>query len=69
MIWNSLSITKTFRYDSAPFVLLNFSLSFIVAFQASVIMMSQNRQAVRDKHESVIDFAIFIKLNKRLKTC
>lgn len=47
-----------FHFDPHPFILLNLILSFIAAFQAPIIMMSQNRQATRDKHESVIDFAI-----------
>lgn len=47
-----------FQFDPKPFILLNLILSFIAAFQAPLIMMSQNRQAARDKHESIIDFAI-----------
>ncbi|MEA4920206.1 MAG: DUF1003 domain-containing protein [Clostridiaceae bacterium] len=46
------------HFDSKPFILLNLILSFIAAFQAPLIMMSQNRQAARDKHEAIIDFAI-----------
>lgn len=57
ILWNSLPFIYP-HFDSHPFILLNLCLSFIAAFQAPVIMMSQNRQATRDKHESVIDFAI-----------
>lgn len=57
IVWNSLPIFYP-HFDPHPFILLNLCLSFIAAFQAPVIMMSQNRQAARDKHESVIDFAI-----------
>lgn len=46
------------HFDPHPFILLNLILSFIAAFQAPIIMMSQNRQSARDKHESIIDFAI-----------
>ncbi|WP_088225251.1 DUF1003 domain-containing protein [Desulfosporosinus sp. FKB] len=46
------------HFDPSPFILLNLILSFIAAFQAPIIMMSQNRQAARDKRESIIDFAI-----------
>lgn len=56
IVWNTLQITR--HFDTPPFILLNLLLSFIAAFQAPIIMMSQNRQASRDKHESVIDFAI-----------
>lgn len=53
---NTLNIIN--HFDPPPFILLNLILSFIAAFQAPIIMMSQNRQAARDKRESIIDFAI-----------
>jgi len=58
MIWNSLGLTKAAHFDAAPFILLNLILSFTAAFQAPFIIMSQNRQAIRDKHEAVVDFSI-----------
>lgn len=64
VIWNALPITH--HFDGAPFILLNLCLSFIAAFQAPVIMMSQNRQAVRDKHEALIDFAINYKAEQEI---
>ncbi|HEX2985361.1 MAG TPA: DUF1003 domain-containing protein [Caproiciproducens sp.] len=57
ILWNSLPFFFP-RFDPHPYILLNLCLSFIAAFQAPVIMMSQNRQASRDKQESMIDFAI-----------
>ncbi|UUZ86320.1 DUF1003 domain-containing protein [Paenibacillus sp. P26] len=62
--WNCLPFT--YHFDSPPFILLNLCLSFIAAFQAPVIMMSQNRQATRDKHESIIDFAINYKSEQEI---
>lgn len=64
MIWNTLAFTK--HFDNPPFILLNLILSFIAAFQAPIIMMSQNRQAQRDKHEAVIDFAINYKAEQEI---
>jgi uncharacterized membrane protein len=58
MVWNTLSLTKASHFDAAPFILLNLILSFTAAFQAPFIIMSQNRQAIRDKHEAVVDFSI-----------
>lgn len=58
MVWNSLNFTKPLHFDVAPFILLNLILSFLAAFQAPFIIMSQNRQAIRDKHEAVVDFSI-----------
>ncbi|KLU62092.1 hypothetical protein CEB3_c16110 [Peptococcaceae bacterium CEB3] len=54
------------HFDPPPFILLNLILSFIAAFQAPIIMMSQNRQAARDKHESVLDFAINYKAEREV---
>ncbi|OWA33162.1 hypothetical protein B9G55_23625 [Saccharibacillus sp. O16] len=63
--WNSTPFTRS-HFDEPPFILLNLCLSFIAAFQAPVIMMSQNRQASRDKHESIIDFAINYKAEQEI---
>jgi uncharacterized membrane protein len=64
MIWNTLAVTR--HFDGPPFILLNLILSFTAAFQAPIIMMSQNRQAARDKHESIIDFAINYKAEQEI---
>lgn len=64
MIWNLLSFT--YHFDEPPFILLNLILSCLAAFQAPIIMMSQNRQAARDKHESIIDFAINYKAEQEI---
>lgn len=66
MVWNSLPVIKSFHFDEPPFILLNLCLSCIAAFQAPVIMMSQNRQTTRDKHESIIDFAINYKAEQEI---
>ena len=68
VIWiviNSLAFLGM-QFDPKPFILLNLILSFIAAFQAPIIMMSQNRQAARDKHESIIDFAINYKAEQEI---
>jgi uncharacterized membrane protein len=56
MVWNLISFTA--HFDSPPFILLNLILSCLAALQAPVILMSQNRQAARDKEEAIMDFAI-----------
>ncbi|NRD80071.1 DUF1003 domain-containing protein [Bacillus sp. BRMEA1] len=66
IIWNTIAFTKHYHFDEPPFILLNLCLSFIAAFQAPVIMMSQNRQTARDKHESIIDFAINYKAEQEI---
>jgi uncharacterized membrane protein len=68
LLWILLNTLPFFplHFDPQPFILLNLCLSFIAAFQAPIIMMSQNRQAARDKHESVIDFAINFKAEQEV---
>lgn len=41
--WILLNSLKYFNFDNYPFILLNLILSFVAAFQAPFIMMSQNR--------------------------
>ncbi|MBO9606068.1 MAG: DUF1003 domain-containing protein [Paenibacillaceae bacterium] len=55
ILWNLFTVLK---FDAPPFILLNLMLSMIAAFQAPIILMSQNRQAARDKQESILSFAI-----------
>ncbi len=43
VLLNTLSLFKVIHWDEYPFILLNLVLSFIAAFQAPFIMMSQNR--------------------------
>lgn len=65
--WMVLNTYLLFRpFDKPPFILLNLILSFIAAFQAPIILMSQNRQSQRDKHEAVIDFAINYKAEQEI---
>jgi uncharacterized membrane protein len=51
-------------WDPYPFILLNLFLSMLAAIQAPVIMMSQNRQDVRDRLRSELDFDV----NKRAES-
>jgi uncharacterized membrane protein len=45
-------------WDPYPFILLNLFLSMLAAVQAPVIMMSQNRQDVKDRLRGELDYAI-----------
>ncbi|MGV8996924.1 MAG: DUF1003 domain-containing protein [Parvibaculaceae bacterium] len=62
VIWMIINVVAMrFRWDPYPFILLNLVLSFQAAFTAPIIMMSQNRQAERDRAEQQHDFDINIK--------
>lgn len=59
MIVNVVLSTKAF--DAYPFILLNLVLSCIAAVQAPLIMMSQNRQEVKDRKRAENDYKINLK--------
>lgn len=48
-------------FDRYPFILLNLVLSCLVAIQAPIIMMSQNRQAARDRIAADHDYQTNLK--------
>lgn len=53
-------------FDPYPYILLNLFLSMLAAFQAPVIMMSQNRQAAKDRADMAHDYEINLKSEMEL---
>jgi uncharacterized membrane protein len=45
-------------FDPFPFILLNLVLSFQAAYTGPVVMMSQNRQAAKDRDEAEHDYEV-----------
>lgn len=45
-------------FDPYPFIFLNLMLSMLAAVQAPVIMMSQNRQAAKDRLAAALDYEV-----------
>ena len=59
MLWALLNITAWVKqWDPYPFILMNLFLSLQAAYTAPIIMMSQNRQAERDRVEAHNDYII-----------
>jgi uncharacterized membrane protein len=63
LVWVVLNTSALFarHFDPYPFILLNLFLSMIAAIQAPVIMMSQNRQAAKDRLKGDLDYEINLK--------
>lgn len=57
---NTFVLTKD-PFDPYPYILLNLVLSCLAALQAPVIMMSQNRQEIKDRQRSQNDYLINLK--------
>lgn len=57
LTWMILNVVGWVRHwDAYPFILLNLLFSTQAAYAAPVIMMSQNRQADRDRYQAQADF-------------
>jgi uncharacterized membrane protein len=64
-VWTAVNTLMLARagstFDPYPFVFLNLILSLIAAVQAPVIMMSQNRQADKDRFAAGQDYEVNLK--------
>ncbi|HRJ41275.1 MAG: DUF1003 domain-containing protein [Caldilineaceae bacterium] len=54
VVWVILNLTASIlHWDPYPFILMNLLLSLQAAYTAPMIMMSQNRQAARDRMDEI----------------
>ena len=60
VILNSEILGKT-AFDPYPYIFLNLMLSMLAAIQAPVILMSQNRQAIKDRQMAAYDYEVNLK--------
>lgn len=61
-VWVLLNITAWIQHwDPYPFILMNLVLSLQAAYAAPIIMMSQNRQAERDRLDAHNDYLVNLK--------
>ena len=62
VVLNVLILTRIGNpFDPYPFIFLNLILSMLAALQAPVIMMSQNRQAAKDRVAAAHDYEVNLK--------
>jgi uncharacterized membrane protein len=67
--WITLNVIAYINHwDPYPFILLNLALSFQAAYAAPIIMMSQNRQAAKDRLMAEQDYEINLKAEEELKS-
>ena len=68
VVWIALNVIGWIEHwDPYPFILLNLALSFQAAYAAPIIMMSQNRQAAKDRLMAEEDYRINSKAEEELK--
>src|SRR6267142_3530271 len=67
--WITLNVIAYINHwDPYPFILLNLALSFQAAYAAPIIMMSQNRQAAKDRLMAEQDYLINTKAEEEVKS-
>jgi uncharacterized membrane protein/uncharacterized membrane protein YeaQ/YmgE (transglycosylase-associated protein family) len=64
--WMFLNTQAQRPMDPYPFILLNLILSCLAAVQAPVIMMSQNRQASKDRFEAQLDYQVNLRAEMQI---
>jgi len=68
LIWVVVNIVGYFyHWDPYPFILLNLLFSVQAAYAAPVIMMSQNRQSERDRHQALDDYRTNVAAKKEIE--
>lgn len=67
-VWMAMNtMMLLYKWDPYPFILLNFVLSCLAAIQAPIILMSQNRQAERDRIFAKYDYQVNRKAEREIK--
>lgn len=62
LVWTGVNTYVLKRpFDPYPFIFLNLLLSMLAAMQAPVIMMSQNRQSMKDRLDAAHDYEVNLK--------
>ena len=65
LVWVALNayllVSRGKTFDPYPYILLNLFLSMLAAIQAPVILMSQNRQAEKDRISAEHDYEVNLK--------
>ncbi len=61
-IWIAINAAMLIEaFDPYPYILLNLFMSMLASIQAPIIMMSQNRQAKKDRIEAAHDYEVNLK--------
>ncbi len=58
---NSVLLATSAQFDPYPYIFLNLLLSMLASIQAPLILMSQNRQAARDRIQATLDYEVNLK--------
>jgi uncharacterized membrane protein len=71
VIWvivNTLWLLQAYQFDPYPFILFNLFMSAEAAYASPLILMSQNRQAERDRHHAEMDYETNVAAKEEIET-
>jgi uncharacterized membrane protein len=64
---NTTTFLGVAHWDPYPFILLNLALSFQAAYTGPFVMISQNRQAAKDRETAENDYATDLRCEKEIQ--
>ena len=67
ILFNTIWLLFGEAWDKRPFIMLNLMLSCLASLQAPIILMSQNRQAQKDRIRAEYDYAVNRKAEREIK--
>lgn len=67
IVWMVINIKHLVDFDPYPFILMNLLLSSQAAYATPMILMSSNRQAVKDREQLIKDLQVDIESKKLLE--
>jgi uncharacterized membrane protein len=68
LVWACINALLPRPFDAYPFVFFNLLLGILVGLQGPLIMMSQNRQAAKDRAQASTDFRVNLKNELGIET-
>lgn len=70
VVWvlvNTLTLFGAIHFDPYPFILFNLFMSAEAAYSSPLIMMCQNRQASRDRHQAEVDYQTTLQAKEEIE--
>lgn len=71
VVWvviNTVWLLQAYQFDPYPFILFNLFMSAEAAYASPLILMSQNRQAERDRHHAEMDYETNLAAKEEIET-
>lgn len=66
LVWVFVNLHNLVHFDPYPFILMNLFLSFQAAYATPMILMSSNRQAIKDREQLLNDLQMDVESLRKL---